>query len=132
MADHPDPPHGTPPPPPGGDRAGTGEPALEPAAAPGQVPQREREFVGTGPFWGLVVGLVVAVVVIVFSGQNTAQVEVEFLGWEWTWPLFAVILAAMLAGIVLDEIIGLLFRSRRRRRLAEREELKRLRKQSGR
>ena len=81
---------------------------------------------------GLVVGVVLAILVIVFSAQNTDTAPIKFLWMEWSSPIFAVILASLLVGIVLDEIVGLLFRSRRRRRLAEREELKRLRKQSGR
>jgi uncharacterized integral membrane protein len=101
----------------------------EPSVAP--TVEKQREFVGTGLFWGLVVGVILAVVVIVFSAQNTADAPVKFLWWDWASPVFAVILVSLLVGIVLDEIVGLLFRSRRRRALAEREELKRLRSQSG-
>jgi uncharacterized integral membrane protein len=116
-----------------------GEPPAEAPPTPARpaVPaptetDRVREFVGTGLFWGLVVGVILAILVIVFSAQNTDTAPITFLWMEWSSPIFAVILVSLLVGIVLDEIVGLLFRSRRRRRLAEREELKRLRKQSGR
>lgn len=101
------------------------------AAPKGAEPKRKDEggpqFVGTGVFWGLVVGILLAVVVIVFASQNTQSATVKAFAWEWSSPLFVVILISLILGIVLDEIVGLLYRSRKRRRLAEREELKRLR-----
>ena len=98
------------------------EPPVPTAAEP------ERHFVGTGLFWGLIVGLVLATLVIVLAAQNTQNTTVSFLGFDWSTPLIVVILVSLLVGIVLDEIVGLVFRSRRRRVLAEREELKRLKK----
>jgi uncharacterized integral membrane protein len=96
--------------------------------AAGQVPR--RVFVGTGLFWGLVVGVVVAVVFIVLAAQNTADAQVRFMGWDATVPLIAVILVSLLAGVVLDEIVGLVYRARRRRILQQLEELRVLRSQS--
>ncbi len=95
----------------------------EEAAKPGGHPQ----FVGTGVFWGLVIGIVLAIVVIVFAAQNTAGAAIKVLAWNWFPPLFVVVLVSLIIGIVLDEIVGLLFRSRRRRHLAEKAELHRLR-----
>ena len=95
------------------------KPAEQDAAGP--------QFVGTGMFWSLVVGIVVAIVVIVFASQNTQSATVKGFFWEWSSPLFVVILISLILGIVLAEIVGLLYRSRRRRLLAEREELRRLR-----
>jgi uncharacterized integral membrane protein len=99
---------------------------------PEPVPaEPERHFVGTGLFWGLVVGLVLAVFVIILAAQNTQSITFSFIGWDWSTPLIVVILVSLLVGIVLDEIVGLIFRARRRRILAEREELKRLKKGRG-
>lgn len=139
MSDYDDRPEGTASPP-GDPEADTFQPDTRPEVpapaieAPAAEPpaEKEWEFVGTGLFWGLVVGVLLAVIVIIFSAQNTGDTPVKFLWWEWASPVFAVILVSLLMGIVLDEIVGLLFRSRRRRRLAEREELNRLRRQSGR
>jgi uncharacterized integral membrane protein len=89
--------------------------------------EHHPQFVGTGVFWGLVVGVVLAIIVVVFAAQNTQSATIKVLPWDWSSPLFVVVLISLLIGIVLDEIVGLLFRARRRRRLAEKEELKRLR-----
>ena len=102
-------------------------PVKDAKAAEEGTKEHHREFVGTGLFWGLVVGVLLSVVVIVFSAQNTGDATINFLPWEWSSPLFVVILVSLIMGIVLDEIAGLVYRSRRRRALTEREELKRLR-----
>jgi uncharacterized integral membrane protein len=98
--------------------------AGEPAGAEKLV---EHHFVGTGVFWGLVVGVILAVIVIVFAAQNTQSATVNVLAWDWTAPVFVIVLLSLVIGIVLDEIVGLLFRARRRRRLSEKAELARLR-----
>lgn len=87
----------------------------------------ERVFVGTGLFWGLIVGFILAVAVIVLAAQNTGDVTISFLVWEFSTSLIVVILGSILIGIVLDELFGLVYRKRRRRTLRERDELKRLR-----
>ena len=89
--------------------------------------EHHPQFVGTGVFWGLVVGVVLAVIVIAFASQNTQAAQVNVAVWDWSAPLFVIVLISLLIGIVLDEIVGLLFRSRRRRHLAEKAELHRLR-----
>ncbi len=90
------------------------------------VAAAERVFVGTGLFWGLIVGLVMAVAVVILAAQNTVTVTIFFLGWDFSTSLFVVILGSLLIGIVLAELFGLVYRKRRRQALREREELKRL------
>jgi uncharacterized integral membrane protein len=114
-----------------GEKATVPEPAAptphetaEPLEAPAE---RRAEFVGTGMFWGLLVGIVLAIAVIGFSAQNTQSVTVKVIVWEWSSPLFVVILVSVIVGIVLAEAVGLVYRARRRRRLADRAELQRLR-----
>ena len=94
------------------------------------APEKERIFVGTGLFWGLVFGVLLAVVMIILAAQNTDDTMISFLGWDFSTPLIAVILAALLVGVVLDEVVGLVYRARRRRTLTDRKELKRLRTDS--
>ncbi len=97
----------------------TGE--VAPVATPG------RTFVGTGLFWGLIIGIVLAVGVLILAAQNTDNVTIAFLSWEFSTSLIVVILGGILIGVVLDEVFGLVYRRRRRRTLADRHELNRLR-----
>jgi uncharacterized integral membrane protein len=94
-------------------------------------PSTPKVFLGTGFFWGLVLGLILATAVVVLAAQNTADTTVRFLGWEFSMPLIGVILGSLLVGVVLAEIGGLAYRRRRRRILNEREELRRLRAGTG-
>lgn len=99
-------------------------------AARKQSEGERKVFVGTGFFWGLVFGVLITVMVIIFAAQNTASTEVRFLGWEFATPIIVLILGSVLAGIIIDEVAGLIYRRRKRRILNEREELKRLREQT--
>lgn len=91
------------------------------------VATRERVFVGTGLFWGLIIGVVLAAAVVILAAQNTDTSTISFLAWELSTPLVVLILGALLTGIVLDELFGLVYRKRRRRTLRDRDELARLR-----
>jgi uncharacterized integral membrane protein len=91
------------------------------------VAVRERVFVGTGLFWGLIFGVVLALVVIILAAQNTGTITVSFLGWDFSTPLIVLFLGAFLIGVVVDGLFGLVYRKRRRRTLSERDELQRLR-----
>lgn len=114
----------------GDDRSVGSYAEFDPSAADAESrpePVVHTQFVGTGVFWGLVVGVVLAIVVIGFAAQNTQAATVKAIVWEWSSPLFVVVLISVIMGIVLDEIVGLLFRARRRRLMAEKAELRRLR-----
>lgn len=80
--------------------------------------------------FGLIVFLVIAVMVAVFTAQNTQNVELRFLIWEGQFPLAIIIAAVVAVTVVLDEIMGVVLRRRRRKRLAEKQELKRLREKN--
>ncbi|MBU1225729.1 MAG: DUF1049 domain-containing protein [Actinobacteria bacterium] len=110
------------------DVAGSEQPAVSapPRPEPAKMEAR-RVFVGTGVFWGLVIAVLLAAAVIILAAQNTQQVTVEFLSFEIDTSLIVVLLAALLVGVVLDEIVGWVYRARRRRTLTDREELKHLR-----
>jgi uncharacterized integral membrane protein len=89
------------------------------AAAEGRD-RPEREFVGTGWFWSLIVGGLIALAAIIFVLQNSDAVAVKFLGWQGDVSLAGVVLVVALAAIVADELFGTVYRRRRRRRLTER------------
>lgn len=91
-------------------------------------PTAEGVFVGTGLFWGLVIGVVLAVAVIVLAAQNTERAAIAFLGWGFSTPLIVVILASLVAGVIFDELFGLVYRVRRRKTLNERDQLKRIKR----
>ncbi len=77
--------------------------------------------------WGLVAFIAISIVVIVLSAQNTQVVNVKAFWWEAEAPLVVVILVTVLVTVVLDELVGLLIRWRKRRREAEMEELRQYR-----
>jgi uncharacterized integral membrane protein len=82
---------------------------------------------GSGFYVSLVVILLISVALLIFAVQNTREVAMEFLGFDFSIPLFAVVIGAGLVTAVLDQLIGLVWRRQRRHRLAERRELNELR-----
>lgn len=93
---------------------------------PPREPEKQRVFVGTGLFWTLILGLLLAAALVIFIFQNTQDVEVEWLGFDFTAPLIGLLLATALIAVIIDQIAGVMLRRRRRRARTEREELKRL------
>jgi uncharacterized integral membrane protein len=91
-----------------------------------RVETKERVFVGTGLFWGLIIGVVLAIGVLILAAQNTASITVSFMAWEFSTPLIVLILGAILIGVVFAELFGLFYRSRRRRTQRDRDHLDRL------
>jgi uncharacterized integral membrane protein len=97
----------------------------EPVSIP--EPEQHRVFAGTGISWAFILGVILTVAIIVLAVQNTDTVPVNLYFWETTAPLIIVMLVTALAAILIDEMIGLVIRRRKRKVLAEREELKQLR-----
>lgn len=88
-------------------------------------------YKGSGVRWGFVAGLILAVLLVILVFQNTDPVQFRFLIWEIETPLAALLIATAVIAAVADELVGLVVRARRRRRLEEKEELKQLRERSG-
>jgi uncharacterized integral membrane protein len=101
-------------------------PIPRPEVEPTPTVARERVFVGTGLFWGLVVGILLAVAVLILAAQNTDSTAIAFLGWEFSTPLIVVVLGTLLTGVIFDELFGLVYRARRRRTMSDRDHLKRI------
>lgn len=74
---------------------------------------------GSGPPWKMIMLLVVVVALGIFFFQNGGDVEVNFLTFEFTWPLWAVIGISVLIGIVLDRLGTWQWRRARNRRNAD-------------
>jgi uncharacterized integral membrane protein len=110
----------------------SGQPGRDVQADGGRVPaddsqQSEAPVRGAGFSATLAVGIALTVLVIVLALQNTESARIEFLAWEARTPLVVIILVAALAGVVFDELAGLFWRRHRRRQIAQRSELERLR-----
>jgi uncharacterized integral membrane protein len=83
---------------------------------------------GTGLSVALVIAVAMTVLAIVLAAQNTENTTVEVFAANYRAPLIVVILAAVITGVILDEVFGFFWRHHRRHRLAERAELRRLRR----
>lgn len=99
----------------------------KPDAAPAPEPEQHRVFAGTGISWAFIFGVLLTVAIIVLAIQNTESVPVTLYFWETSAPLIIVMVVTGLVAILIDELIGMIIRRRKRKVLAEREELKRLR-----
>ncbi len=89
-----------------------------------------REYRGTGIMWtGLALLAALALLVIV-AFQNTHDVVFDFLWWEAQIPLILILLITFALAVLASETIGFVWRHRRRRRLRERDELERLRREN--
>ncbi len=103
------------------------EPVVEPEPVAVPAPEQQRVFAGTGISWAFIFGVLLTVAIIVLAVQNTDQVPVTLYFWDIEAPLIIVMVVTGLAAILIDELIGMIIRRRKRKVLAEREELKRLR-----
>lgn len=83
--------------------------------------------VGPGFPWGGLLTMLVLALVVVFAVQNTSSVEVNFLWIEGEFPLALVILITALVSILATVAGGAVYRKRRHRRRAEKQELRQLR-----
>ncbi len=54
----------------------------------------------------MTIGVLVAVVLIVFIAQNTQKVEVSFLGWDGDVPLAVALLIAAVCGAAIVLLVG--------------------------
>lgn len=95
------------------------EPDLTPSAEPSRT--------GSDFSWSLAVFLLIGLAFVVFAVQNTIDVPVKFITWDFTVSLPLLLVVTALIAVIADEVVGLIRRRRRRTRLAEREELKRYR-----
>jgi uncharacterized integral membrane protein len=63
---------------------------------------------------GFIVGLALGVPATIFALSNLESVEVEFLGWTASTPLWVVIILSLLAGVLIGCAVLLAWQARRR------------------
>jgi len=108
------------------DRTVPSPDAKFPPSTTARATSKERVFVGTGLFWGLIIGVVLAIGVLILAAQNTDSITVTFMAWDFSTPLIVLILGAILIGVVFAELFGLFYRTKRRRTQRDRDHLERL------
>lgn len=64
---------------------------------------------------GVIASIGGGALLLIFMLQNTEDVTVNFLAWEFTWPLWLLILASALVGAFVWLGLGVLRRHRRRK-----------------
>ena len=85
-----------------------------PPPGAGQAADERRRLGG-----GAIAAIGGAAVLVIFMLQNTQKVRVEFLFWDFTWPLWLVIIVSALFGAVVWLGLGVLRRHRRRKERRE-------------
>jgi uncharacterized integral membrane protein len=100
---------------------GRPSPASDAPAGPTSSDRADRHrdeqsvrYEGVGIAAGFIALVVAAVAVLIVVGQNVERVPFEFLLWETDVPLAVLLLATALAALVLGELVGLIWRKRRR------------------
>jgi uncharacterized integral membrane protein len=89
-----------------------GIPANAPTGANGGVPSGSKEGFRLGG--AAIASLSGVAVLAIFMIQNTEDVTVQFLFWEFTWPLWLLVLVTALVGAFVWIGVGMLRRHRRR------------------
>ncbi len=89
-----------------------------------------EHYAGTGIAGVLIAALIAAAAALVFIAQNGESVAVQWLWVDFRVSLAVIILSSALLTVAVDEALGLAWRSRRRRRLRDTEELHRLRSET--
>lgn len=100
------------------------EPTDAGTATPESQPVRPTVYKGPGVRWSLFGVLILAGLIVVLAMQNPDNVEFSFVTFSVTAPLSAIILGTAVIAVALDELAGLIWGIRKRRRLRNKAELK--------
>ena len=84
--------------------------------ATSQTDDNERRAALSG---GAIATLGGGALLVIFMLQNTQDARVEFLFWEFTWPVWLLILVSAAAGALIWLGLGILRRHRRRKERRE-------------
>lgn len=95
--------------------------------APTTEQEVRRVYKGTGLAWAIVAALVGMILLIILIAQNTASTAtINFLWFSAEASLVILVLATAVLTVCVSEGIGLVWRHRRRQRLTQRDELRRI------
>lgn len=83
----------------------------------GTIPEAEQQAVRLGA--GAIASLTGVAALVVFMIQNTDDVTVKFLTWDFTWPVWLLVLVAALVGAGVWFGVGVVRRHRRRKERRE-------------
>jgi uncharacterized integral membrane protein len=111
---------------PDGPTIDTGDPT-PPSPATGQRTETVRDYRGAGIMWTGVALVAAVAVFVIITLQNMQDVEFDFLWFDVVTPLSLILAITFALALILGEVIGFVWRHRRRNRLRERDELRRLR-----
>jgi uncharacterized integral membrane protein len=81
----------------------------------GSADQARGGAEGAGLAAGAIVLVAAALLIVVVVAQNGERVEFEFLWWDATVPLGLLLLIAAVVTLVTDQVVGMVWRHRRRR-----------------
>ncbi len=88
------------------------------ALIPGEgTPEPDAPAPSSGLAWGAIFILLFVALVVVFAIQNTRNVSIDFLWMSGNFSLALVILVTTGITILVTEVVGLIYRRRRRKRL---------------
>jgi len=87
---------------------------VQPTGEESTRPEVERQQ-GIRLSGGVIASLGGVAALVIFMSQNTEDVTVQFLGWEFTWPVWLLVLVSALIGALVWFGLGVLRRHRRRR-----------------
>jgi uncharacterized integral membrane protein len=83
----------------------------------GTMPEEEQRGLRLGG--GAIASLTGGAALVIFMIQNTDDVTVQFLPWEFTWPVWLLVLVSALIGGLVWLGLGVLRRHRRRKERRE-------------
>lgn len=87
---------------------------VQPTGEDSTRPEAEQRQQGMRLSGGAIASLGGVGALVIFMSQNTEDVTVQFLGWEFTWPVWLLILVSALIGALVWFGLGVLRRHRRR------------------
>jgi uncharacterized integral membrane protein len=87
---------------------------VQPTGEDSSRPEAEQQQQGLRLSGGAIASLGGVAALVIFMSQNTEDVTVQFLGWEFTWPVWLLVLVSALIGALVWFGLGVLRRHRRR------------------
>jgi len=85
-----------------------------------QVQMQRDERAGGGGYGKLIAAGVIGVLILIFIVQNTASVAFNFLFFDFTWPVWLMLVITLALGFLGGLLLGAFLRRRKRREMRRR------------